>query len=71
MGVFIKVAKHWCFSLFSSHPTQVQSPRQSSAVVPGIEAGSRLWNLNQSLLQFDVARCPNSHFSLSSILLSR
>ena len=36
-------------------PAQVQSSVQSSTAASGVEAGGRLWNLNQSLLQFAVA----------------
>ena len=75
MGVFIRVSKHWFFFVFLFClvviPAQVQSPAQSLAVVTGVEAGSRLWNLNLSHLQFAVAHLPNSHFPLSPILLSR
>ena len=50
MGVFIRVSKHWFFFVFLFClvviPAQVQSPAQSLAVVTGVEAGSRLWNLN-------------------------
>ena len=50
---------------------RAQSPVQSSAVASGVDAGGRLWNLNQLLLQFAVTPFPHSQFHLSPILLKK
>ena len=65
MGVFIRVSKHCCVSLFVVIPVQVQSPASSAAFESGVEAGGLLLNLNQSPLKFGVV--PFS-FPLNSIL---